>query len=91
MRVTVRTIVRLGAHLSPGVSPEASPGSQGNQVELDVTADTTPSDIMRRLKLSEDRLYLVKVNGEVLPIARHGLARLQDKDELIILPKPKYG
>ena len=83
MKVTVRTIGRLGTHL-PG-------GSQANRVELEVPAETTPAEVMRRLGLSEDRLYLVKVNGAVLPLARHGLAPLSDGDEVTILPKPKYG
>ena len=87
MRVTVRTIARLGGHL-----PRAdSPGGLNNQIELEVPPDTTPSEIIERLGLSDDRLYLVKVNGRVLPLARHALARLRDKDHLTILPKPKYG
>ena len=83
MKITVRTIVRLGAHLPPG--------RQGNRVELDVAADATPADILQRLGFSRDRNYLVKVNGEIVPQPRHGLARLRDNDELTILPKPKYG
>ena len=83
MKITVRTIVRLGAHLPPG--------GQGNRVELDVAPDATPADIIQRLGLSGDRNYLVKVNGAIVPQSRHGLARLRDHDELTILPKPKYG
>ena len=83
MKVTVRTIVRLGAHLPPG--------GQANQIELEVAPDATPSEIMKRLGLSDDRNYLVKVNGEIVPQTRHGLSRLRDNDELTILPKPKYG
>ena len=83
MKVTVRTIVRLGAHLPPG--------RQGNRAELDVAADATPADIIRQLGFTTDRNYLVKVNGEIVPQPRHGLARLRDNDELTILPKPKYG
>ncbi len=83
MKITVRTIVRLGAHLPPG--------RQGNRVELDVAADATPADILQRLGFSRDRNYLVKVNGEIVPQPRHDLARLRDNDELTILPKPKYG
>jgi sulfur carrier protein ThiS len=83
MKVTVRTIVRLGAHLPPG--------RHGNRVELDVASDATPADILLRLGLSRDRNYLVKVNGRIVPQPRHGLARLRDNDELTILPKPKYG
>ena len=87
MRVTVRTIARLGGH-----RPRAdSTGGPGTQVELEVPPDTTPSEIIARLGLSDDRLYLVKVNGRVLPLARHAQARLSDKDQLTILPKPKYG
>ena len=85
--MTVRTIVRLGGHL-----PRAdSAGGFGTQVELEVPPNTTPSDIIARLGLSDDRLYLVKVNGQVLPLARHAQARLSDNDQLTILPKPKYG
>ena len=87
MRVTVRTIVRLGAHLPR----DAPPGGQGTEIELEVPPDTTPSEVIERLGLSDDRLYLVKVNGQVLPLARHALAPLQDRDHLTILPKPKYG
>jgi len=83
MKVTVRTIVRLGARLPPG--------RQGNRVELDVASDATPADIIQRLGFSRDRNYLVKVNGKIVPQPRHGLARLRDNDELTILPKPKYG
>ena len=87
MRVTVRTIVRLGAHLPRG----ASTGGQGTEIELELPPVTTPSEVIERLGLSNDRLYLVKVNGRVLPLARHALARLRDRDHLTILPKPKYG
>jgi len=87
MRVTVRTIARLGAHL-PG---DASRPGQGAEIELEVPPGTTPSEIIARLGLSDDRLYLVKVNGRVLPLARHALVRLRDRDRLTILPKPKYG
>ena len=83
MRVTVRTIVRLGAHLPAGC--------QDNRIELEVARDATPAVIMRRLGLTTDRNYLVKVNGEIVPQPRHGEARLRDNDELTILPKPKYG
>ena len=87
MKVTVRTILRLGGHLPSG----GASGGQANEIALEVPAETTPWDVMRRLGLSEDRLYLVKVNGAVLPLARHGAARLKERDELTILPKPKYG
>ena len=87
MRVTVRTIVRLGAHLPR----DAPPGGQGTEIELELPPDTTPSEVIERLGLSRDRLYLVKVNGQVLPLARHASARLRDRDHLTILPKPKYG
>jgi len=87
VKITVRTIVRLGAHLPRG-SP---PGRQGNQTEIEVPPDATPSEIMQRLGLSRDRNYLVKVNGEIVPQPRHGLVRLRDNDEVTILPKPKYG
>ena len=87
MRVTVRTIARLGGHL-PRTAP---PGGQGPEIELEVPPDTTPSEVIARLGLSDDRLYLVKVNGHVLPLARHAEARLRDRDHLTILPKPKYG
>jgi len=87
VKITVRTIVRLGAHLPQG----GSPSGQGNRVELDLPSDTTPRDVMRRLGLSRDRNYLVKVNGEIVPQPRHGLVRLSDDDEVTILPKPKYG
>lgn len=87
MKIALRTIVRLGGHLPQG----GASGDQGKRVELDVPADTTPRDLMRRLGLSTDRNYLVKVNGEIVPQSRHGLARLRDNDELTILPKPKYG
>jgi sulfur carrier protein ThiS len=87
VKITLRTIVRLGGHLPRGTSP----GSAGNQIELDVTSDATPWDVMRRLGLSRDRNYLVKVNGAIVPQPRHGLVRLEENDEVTILPKPKYG
>ena len=87
MKITVRTIVRLGAYLPRGLSA----GRQGNQIELEVPPGATPSEIMQRLGLSRDRNYLVKVNGEIVPQPRHGLVRLRDNDEVTILPKPKYG
>ena len=42
MRVTVRTIARLGGHL-PRTD---SAGGPGTQVELEVPPDTTPSEII---------------------------------------------
>ena len=87
MKITVRTIVRLGVHLPQG----GSLSGQGNRVELEVESHTTPLDVMQRLGLSRDRNYLIKVNGEIVPQSRHALARLRDTDEVTILPKPKYG
>jgi len=83
VKITVRTIVRLGAYLPPS--------RQGTRVELEVDSDTTPAAIIRQLGFTADRNYLVKVNGEIVPQPRHGLARLRDNDEVTILPKPKYG
>ena len=83
MKVTVRSIARLGAHVPPG--------RHGNRVVLDVAPDATPAQVMRRLGLSADRSYLVLVNGEIVPEARQDVARLRDNDEVTILPKPKVG
>jgi sulfur carrier protein ThiS len=83
MKITVRSIVRLGAQVPPG--------RQGNRVQLDVAPDATPTEILRVLGLSADRAYLVKVNGEIVPEARQARAVLHDNDELTILPKPKVG
>jgi sulfur carrier protein ThiS len=83
MKVVVRTIARLGAHVPPV--------REGNRIELDLPPGTTPAEVLRRLGLSADRSYLVKINGAVVPEARHARARLRDKDELTILPKPKVG
>ncbi len=87
VKITVRTIVRLGAHLPQG----RPPSGQGNRVELEIPSHATPRDVMQTLGLSRDRNYLVKVNGEIVPQPRHGLVRLSDDDEVTILPKPKYG
>ena len=83
MRLVIRTIVRLGAHLPPGRS--------GARAELDVAPDTTPATILKQLGFSGERNYLVKVNGAIVPQARHAETRLRDGDEMTILPKPKYG
>ena len=86
MKITVRTIVRLGGHLPPGRT-----AGQGTEIALDAPPDSTPADIIRELGLSDERLYLVKVNAKVLPLAQQSTARLRDGDSLTILPKPKYG
>jgi sulfur carrier protein ThiS len=83
MKITVRSIGRLGAQVPP------EPG--GNRVSLDVPPDTTPADVLGRLGLSADRAYLVMVNGEVVPQERHARWALGDNDELTVLPKPKVG
>ena len=87
MKIVLRTIVRLGGHLPQGASPPRS----GEQIELEVPSGATPQDVMRLLGLSSDRNYLVKVNGAIVPQARHGQARLSAGDEVTVLPKPKYG
>lgn len=79
--------MRLSAHLPHGESREG----QGNRVKLDLPSGTTPRDLMQWLGLSPDRNYLVKVNGAIVPQARHGQVPLGDNDEVTILPKPKYG
>ena len=83
MKITVRSIGRLGAQ----VPPERG----GTRVALDVPADTTPADVLGRLGLSADRAYLVLVNGKVVPQDRHARWALGDGDELTVLPKPKVG
>lgn len=83
MKITVRSIGRLGAQ----VPPERG----GNRVKLDVPPDTTPADVLGRLGLSADRSYLVLVNGEVVPEERHARWALSNDDELTVLPKPKVG
>lgn len=83
MKITVRSIGRLGAQVPAG--------RRGNRVELNVAPQATPADVVRALGLSADRAYLVLVNGEVVPQARHARTALSDNDELTILPKPKVG
>ena len=46
MRVTVRTIVRLGAHLPQ----QASPGGQGPEVELEVPPPGDFLDLIEALR-----------------------------------------
>jgi sulfur carrier protein ThiS len=83
MKITVRSIGRLGAQVPPE--------RRGNRVSLDVPPDTTPADVLGRLGLSADRAYLVLVNGVVVPQDRHARWALSDADELTVLPKPKVG
>ena len=83
MKITVRSIVRLGAQVPPGRG--------GNCVALDVPPGTTPAEVLGRLGLSAERAYLVLANGTVVPQARHARWTLKDGDELTVLPKPKVG
>ena len=92
MRITVRTIVRLGGHLATAdASTPDLPGSPGIRIARDTTPGATPSEVIRELGLSSERTYLVKVNGRIVPQTRHATTRLRDGDEVTILPKPKYG
>lgn len=83
MRITVRSIARLGAQVPAG--------RRGNWIELEVAPQATPADVVRALGLSADRGYLVLVNGQVVPEAQHARTALSDSDEVTILPKPKVG
>ena len=83
MKVTVRSIGRLATQVPPGRS--------GNRVALELPEGATPETVLRRLRLSTDRDYLVLVNGEIVPQTRHARATLRDNDEVTILPKPKVG
>lgn len=83
MKITVRSILRLAAQVPPG--------RRGNRVELELPSGATPAVVLRRLGLSADRSYLIKVNGRIVPEARHARTALRDKDEVTVLPKPKVG
>lgn len=83
MQITVKTAGLLGRHLPPG--------SSGNEARLDIEADTTPLDVMRRLALPERDSYLVMLNGDIVPSSARPKTRLKEGDELGIFPPLKGG
>ena len=83
MQITVKTAGLLGRYLPPG--------SSGNEARLDIEAETTPLDVMRRLALPEHDSYLVMLNGQIVPSRARPDTRLKEGDELGIFPPLKGG
>lgn len=83
LRIKVKTAGLLGQYLPPG--------SRGNQAGIEVTAGSTPLDVVRQLGFPAEDYYLMTLNGALLPKARRPATRLQEGDELGIFPPLKGG
>jgi sulfur carrier protein ThiS len=83
MRITVKVTGLLGRYLPPGAT--------GNVAELEVAAEATPLDVMRRLGLPLEGAYLLVLNGTAVPKREHATCRLQEHDTLAIMPPLRGG
>jgi len=83
MIITVKTAGSLGRYL-----PE---GSSGNQAEVEVPEDTSPTDVIDQLGFPAEASYMVILNGKSVPKAERATARLAAGDKLAIMPPLKGG
>lgn len=61
-------------------------GTQGNQIELEIEAGTTPAQLIDRYQLPPRLTHLVLVNGHYIEPERRATVLLQDGDALAIWP-----
>ncbi len=59
---------------------------------VEVTAETTPSDVLAALELTDRRgTFLTLVNGKSVPANEHSSFRLEENDTLTVYPPIKGG
>ncbi len=78
MKVTVKLFAQLGQYLPPG--------TEGNQVDLEVAADATPESIFAELHVPPENCHLVLVNGTYIAPGQRGAHVLKDNDALAVWP-----
>ena len=79
----MRVALKLYATFSDYLPPEAR---QGNRLDLEVEAGTTPMDLMLRYALPLKLCHLVLINGAFVPPEERATRALADGDVLAIWP-----
>ncbi len=83
MIITVKTAGSLGRYL-----PE---GSSGNQADVEVPEDSSPSAVIAQLGFPVEGAYMVILNGKSVAKAERASTRLSAGDKLAIMPPLKGG
>ena len=81
--ITVKTGGLLGEYLPAG--------GRRNRAEVLVAVGATPLDVMKQLGFPLDEVYLVSLNGQVVPVAERNNQGLSANDTLAIMPPLKGG
>ena len=74
-----------------GILEDYLPPNSNNPAQIEVKADVTPMDVVRRLGMPANDRYLIAVNGTVVPQGEHSVFRLSEHDTLAIMPPLKGG
>jgi thiamine biosynthesis protein ThiS len=82
MKIAVKLAGALEDHLPPGSS---------NPTDIEIGADATLLDVLRRLRFPAGERYLIAVNGEVVPQSEHGSRALAQDDSVAIMSPLKGG
>jgi molybdopterin converting factor small subunit len=78
MKIRFKLYASLGRYLPPG--------SEGNAVEIEVPADTSPHSIIDRFGVPRRLTHLVLVNGVYADKAQRDAAMLKDGDTVAVWP-----
>lgn len=79
MNIVFKLYAGLGEYLPPGER-------QGNQVALDVAAQSTIDDLIAQFRLPRKQVHLVLINGVYVPPPERATRALAEGDVLAIWP-----
>ena len=71
--------------------PYLPSGSQFNKCDLDVSKDEPLNKVLDQIKLPEDKVYMVMLNGEKINADDYNTTLLQKGDEITLFPPIKGG
>ncbi|MEQ8506892.1 MAG: MoaD/ThiS family protein [Rhodospirillales bacterium] len=83
MKIRVKLYASLSDHLPAG--------TKGNEADLDVAADATPSTVIAQLGLPEKMCHLVLLNGVYVEPSARETTRFNDGDALAMWPPVAGG
>ncbi|MCC5858056.1 MAG: MoaD/ThiS family protein [Ectothiorhodospiraceae bacterium] len=84
MRIRVKLFASLSELMPDGVKPHEG-------FELDVAEDTTPTQLIQRLKVPDGLAHLVMINGEYVPPSRREQPVLSEGDVFAVWPPVAGG
>lgn len=78
--------MKIKVKLFATLSPYLPVGANGNHVEMDLPAGSSPQSIIEQLNLPPQLAHLVLVNGTFIPPEERQTKHLAEGDELAVWP-----